>query len=429
MSQYRITHEAQKQSTPSESPSGPEAEGSPQPMGDIRGQESSPPPNGNEATGLEPVFPTVEDATAVNQQSLTDFGQTNHALLRPEVLAGALARPQQHWAYGEEQDPQERLVTAAAKLAHGVGQAQAFEDGNKRTAYHLTHGFLDFNGLGHLIPDDDDELAQHIVGYGEGTHSMDDTINMLKARLNPPPPPGDTTPGRVSNILDPVHEELDPAVWDAPDQPNPRLKASHHQFIHDVVYTALEKHDYTGAEHWLSLVFTGSLTTYQYADHSDCDISLFVDSDNLPEWSRAEMIGIMIEAAEGLNLPGTTHEMQFYVVARGLKKTDLYKPGLRSGYDLQTDTWIVPPDRTHVHDVEHEMNEAYTIALENADKMEKLLRYEPEKAVMFYKQLHKRRLRDQTAGKGDFSPSNISYKMMANRGLFDALRGLGLQIA
>jgi hypothetical protein len=223
---------------------------------------------------------------------------------------------------------------------------------------------------------------------------------------------------REANILDPIHDTLDPQVWDDPAAAEPKLKDEHSGFIYQLIYEALDRNGYDSIESWMSLVFTGSLTTYQYSDDSDVDVSLFVDVEKFPEWSRAEMIGIMIHQCDGTKLPGTPHVMQCFVVPPGIGKEDLYKPGLRSGYDLSTDTWLVPPDRNRVHDVEKEMNEAYTIALENADKMESLLRYEPDKAVMFWHQIHKRRRRDQLAGKGDYAPSNITYKMLANRGLF-----------
>jgi hypothetical protein len=53
--------------------------------------------------------------------------------------------------------------------------------------------------------------------------------------------------------------------------------------------------------------------------------------------------------------------------------------------------------------------------------MDRLLKYEPDKAVMLWHQIHKRRRRDHQAGKGDYSDSNITYKMLANRGLFPAI--------
>lgn len=221
-----------------------------------------------------------------------------------------------------------------------------------------------------------------------------------------------------SNILDPIHDELDPRVWDKAIAPEPKLKREHSEFIYETVLTALDKHGYDGMERWLSLVFTGSLTTYQYSDESDCDVSLFVDTTNFPDWSRAEVIGIMVSECDGVTLPGTPHPMQNFVVPPGITREDLYKPGIRSGYELATDKWIVAPERGRVHDVENEMNSSYTQALEAADKMDRLLRYEPDKAVQYWHQIHKRRQRDMKKGLGDYATSNVIYKMLSNRGLF-----------
>jgi hypothetical protein len=98
--------------------------------------------------------------------------------------------------------------------------------------------------------------------------------------------------------------------------------------------------------------------------------------------------------------------------------------GLRSGYDILQDHWIVPPERARIHDVEREQNADYIYALESADKMERLLRYEPQKAVQYWHQIHSRRRRDQQAGKGDYSQANIVYKFLANRGLFPEISGV-----
>jgi hypothetical protein len=135
-------------------------------------------------------------------------------------------------------------------------------------------------------------------------------------------------------------------------------------------------------------------------------VSLFIDTKVFPEWSSRRDDRPDDRGFEGENLPGTTHEMQCFVVSKKLAPEDLYKPGLRSAYVVYgkgQGTWFVPPDKSRSHDVEREENEAYTIALENADKMDRLLRYEPDKALMFYKQIHKRRQRDQTRGKGDYT--------------------------
>lgn len=229
----------------------------------------------------------------------------------------------------------------------------------------------------------------------------------------------------LANILDPIHDSLPPEVWDDPGSPKPKLKEQHRKWISATVTGALTDAGYTHVEEWLSLVLTGSLTTYQYSKESDCDVSLFVDAEHFPEWSRAEMIGIMIDRVDGHILPGTTYPMQCFVVdTKVFTKESLYQKGLRSGYDLAADAWIEPPDRSRVHDVEREMNIQYVLALEAADKMERLLRYEPDKAIMYWHQLHARRRKDQMAGKGDYSDSNIIYKFLANRGLFPEIAEL-----
>lgn len=414
----------------------------------------------------DPYFPDYEDALAAHEQARAHYNEPPAGVREEGLISSALANAENHY-YGmfgaidadASPDPQQRLLEAITKMGYGIGESQPFIDGNKRTTRALMEGTGRENGLSHVFPEghDDQELAHHINGWGirlcpddktpldeNGQcvtcgqvpangggirrHTPEQTMEMLKQRhLSGAPDPNytaypeDFDDFRTANILDPVHDTLDPTVWLEPEQPRAMLRPEHRQFIHDTVWTALDKHGYDGMDRWLSLYLTGSLTTYQYSDESDCDLSLFVDTQAFPEWSRAEMIGIMIETAEGVSLPGTTHQMQFFVVSKRFSPSDLYKPGLRSAYDLQTDSWLVPPDRSRVHDVEHEMNEAYTISLENADKMERLLRYEPDKAIMFWHQIHKRRMRDMNAGKGDYSPSNITYKMLNNRGLFPAI--------
>ena len=222
---------------------------------------------------------------------------------------------------------------------------------------------------------------------------------------------------RRANILDPISDQLDPSVWEDSFSPRPMLKPELSEWIRSFVTAAFVRHGYTHMEDWMSLVLTGSLTTYQYSAPSDCDISVFVNADAFPDWSRAEMIGIMMDECDGVRVPGTAHPLQCYVVPQDFSRNNLYKPGLRSAYDIDANSWIVAPEKNRTHDVMREMNEASTVALENADKMEKLIRYEPLKAIQFYHQMHRRRQRDMQAGGGDFSPSNISYKMLNQRGL------------
>jgi hypothetical protein len=133
------------------------------------------------------------------------------------------------------------------------------------------------------------------------------------------------------------------------------------------------------------------------------------------------MIGLLVEEMDGVKLPGTTYDVQLFIQPPHIQPDDIFRPGLRSGYLLDEDRWLVPPDRSRVHDIQKEMYDTYTYALETADKMDRLIKYEPHKAVLFWNQLHRRRARDQRAGKGDYSPSNIAYKFVVNRGLTEQL--------
>ena len=67
---------------------------------------------------------------------------------------------------GDEVDP----VVAAAKLAHRVAGAQAFGEGNKRTALLLARWLLDHNGVyGEMIlPVDDEEFGDLLVKAASG---------------------------------------------------------------------------------------------------------------------------------------------------------------------------------------------------------------------------------------------------------------------
>lgn len=230
----------------------------------------------------------------------------------------------------------------------------------------------------------------------------------------------------TANILDPIHATLDVRLWDKAGTSKPVLKPSHAHWIKKNIYATLDQAGYTDVEKWLSLVLTGSLTTYQYSEDSDVDVSLFIDAKKFPEWSRAEMIALMVDQMDGTILPGTPFPMQCFVVGEGIEPHDIYKPGLRSAYSLDTNKWIVPPEHRE-HNVEQEQNAWYVWALQQADRMERLLRYEPPQAIQLWHNIHKKRQIEQRAGKGDFGFYNLLYKMLAQRGLFPRLEDAGAE--
>ena len=183
---------------------------------------------------------------------------------------------------------------------------------------------------------------------------------------------------------------------------------------------------------YLSLILTGSLTTYQYSPASDFDVSLWVDVEHFPDFQRAQLIKLMIQAMDGVVVPGTTHPLQCFVVDPAkFTKHDLYKVGLRSGWDIDKKEWIVPPDKTRVHDVSKEFPSYLAHAKMVLDKFIMMTRYYPPMVTKLWHDLHGQRMRDMNEGKGDFAESNIAYKMIANYpGLHAAIeRATGLHLA
>lgn len=82
-------------------------------------------------------------------------------LLFAGKLQGALEAPFQTFD-GNELYPS--LIEKAARLAHDIAEAQAFRDGNKRTAWLVTVVFLELNGV--MLEVDQDEAAYVIRAIG-----------------------------------------------------------------------------------------------------------------------------------------------------------------------------------------------------------------------------------------------------------------------
>lgn len=96
-----------------------------------------------------PGFPSVEDLCELNRLIHEDAGQPERFKLdQPAPLESCLDRARAGYSASPE-----GVIRAAALLAHGIAQAQAFRDGNRRTAYFATQAFLNANGLGYLSPE------------------------------------------------------------------------------------------------------------------------------------------------------------------------------------------------------------------------------------------------------------------------------------
>jgi len=78
------------------------------------------------------------------------------------LLESAIARPQNGWAYGEED-----LCELAAVLAEGIAKNHPFVDGNKRTAFLAAYTFLALNGLELDAPEPEAALMTLELASGE----------------------------------------------------------------------------------------------------------------------------------------------------------------------------------------------------------------------------------------------------------------------
>lgn len=89
----------------------------------------------------EPRWVAERSALALHDRQLAEHG--GPAGLRDAgMLASALARPLNQWAYGEND-----LCALAAAYAFGLARNHPFADGNKRTAWVVARLFLRKNGL------------------------------------------------------------------------------------------------------------------------------------------------------------------------------------------------------------------------------------------------------------------------------------------
>ena len=90
---------------------------------------------------VEPVWLDSRIALAIHDRQLAEHGGPV-GIRDIGTLESALARPRNHWEYGEED-----LCRLAAAHAFGIARNQPFSDGNKRTAWVIARTFLVLNGV------------------------------------------------------------------------------------------------------------------------------------------------------------------------------------------------------------------------------------------------------------------------------------------
>ena len=119
---------------------------------------------------------SLADVLALHQAIMEKFGVGPAPLREEGLLESAIMRPRMA-AYYEEVD----IIRQAVLLAIGVSQAQAFLDGNKRTAFAACDVFLRLNGI--VIIGDPIELALQLEAIAERTSNLEAATDRFEVWL------------------------------------------------------------------------------------------------------------------------------------------------------------------------------------------------------------------------------------------------------
>ena len=121
----------------------------------------------------EPNWLPIEVVIEHNRLELAETGE--QPLLRDVgLLEGALARPRNAFAYGEED-----IVILAVRLLAAIAQAHAFEQGDKRTAFAATRLFLRANGYDTAF-DDTVYWANEVISLVEHRSTEEDFARAIR---------------------------------------------------------------------------------------------------------------------------------------------------------------------------------------------------------------------------------------------------------
>ena len=114
-------------------------------------------------SALPPVWTWLDAAViqAVHEEQLAEHGGGT-GMRDPNLLASALARPQQLASYGEPD-----VADLAASYGLGIARNHPFIDGNKRTAFVAVELFLVLNGSGLMATDVDCVLTMLDLATGK----------------------------------------------------------------------------------------------------------------------------------------------------------------------------------------------------------------------------------------------------------------------
>ena len=110
----------------------------------------------------QPVWIDERDALALHDRLLALHGGAS-GVRDQGLLQSALARPQQHFAYGENAD----VIDMATAYTAGIVRNHPFLDGNKRTGFLIGILFLELNG--HRFAATEEDATQAVLALAAGT--------------------------------------------------------------------------------------------------------------------------------------------------------------------------------------------------------------------------------------------------------------------
>ena len=124
----------------------------------------------------ETQYLSLADVIAIHERAMRRLGAAPNPLRDEGLLESAVMRPRMA-AYYEGAD----LIRQAALLGVGISQAQAFLDGNKRTAYLALNTFLRMNEFAYSGERLD--LAKQFEQFAERSVDADAAVAAFEAWL------------------------------------------------------------------------------------------------------------------------------------------------------------------------------------------------------------------------------------------------------
>ena len=207
------------------------------------------------------------------------------------------------------------------------------------------------------------------------------------------------------------HDKLNPKLWNSTKlrpEVKQQLEAIADDFLQEMGIHELDVRDIT---------ISGSNAAYSYTDHSDLDLHILVNVNDLP---RSDVYKELFQAKK--TIYNDTHDITIHKVPVELYVQDANEPVVSLGeYSIKNDSWIKIPTKRRSNFDQNATKAKHAKLLDiveraiqsnNLDKIQKVL-----KKIKQYRQ----------AGLdkgGEFGPENLAYKALRSQGYITKLYDL-----